>query len=177
MDDESAFLNALIVYPESDCHRAVYADWLEERGDARAGFLRLLLAVKTILPRDPALEVAQCQLRELRTRLPLKWLRAVEPLARLGQLTPRALSRLRSAERRHGSITTLGELCELTEDEVLELGGFAETTLRELRDRLAFLGLSFRNPAVARCVVGSGGAASSVGSAVEPGAPADQPRD
>jgi len=109
VDDESTFLIALIDYPESDCHRAVYADWLEEREDARASFLRLLLAVKSMLPRDPALEVTQYQLRDLRTRLPLVWLRAVEPLARLGPLTPRALSWLHCAERRHGSITTLGE--------------------------------------------------------------------
>jgi uncharacterized protein (TIGR02996 family) len=159
VEDESAFLNALIDCPESDCHRAVYADWLEERGDARAGFVRLLLAVRSLPLNTPALEAAQRQLRELRTQLSLTWLRAVEPLARLGPLSRRTLSWVRHAARRHGSITTLGELCELTEEEVLELRGFAETPLRELRDRLAALGLSFRSPDRARCVVGSGGAA------------------
>jgi uncharacterized protein (TIGR02996 family) len=156
MDDGAAFLRALLDNPESDCHRAVYADWLEERGDTRAGFVRLLLAVKALPPDAPELEVAQRRLRELRTGLLLDWLRAVEPLARLGLLSPRALAWVRHAERRHGPITTLGELCELTEDEVLELKGFAETTLRELRGRVAALGLRFRSPDTPRCVVGCG---------------------
>src|SRR5262249_52328741 len=146
-----------------DCHRAVYADWLEERGDARAGFVHLLLAVKSMPPNTPEREAAQRRLRERRTQLPPAWLRAVEPLARLGPLSPRTLSWGRYAEHRHGSITTLGELCELTEEEVLGLRGFAETPLRELRDRLAALGLRFRSPDTPRCAVGRGAAASEGG--------------
>jgi uncharacterized protein (TIGR02996 family) len=119
MDNEAAFLSAMRDHPESDSHRAVYADWLEERGDPRADFVRLLLAVKSMPPNTGERATAQRRLRELRTRLPLAWLRAVEPLTRLGPLSPRTLSWVRYAERRHGPITTLGELCELTEEEVL----------------------------------------------------------
>jgi uncharacterized protein (TIGR02996 family) len=41
---DDAFLDALAADPLDDVTRAVYADWLEERGDGRAGFLRAELA-------------------------------------------------------------------------------------------------------------------------------------
>src|SRR5690242_18256365 len=37
---DDVFLDALAADPLDDVTRAVYADWLEERGDARAAFLR-----------------------------------------------------------------------------------------------------------------------------------------
>jgi DNA-directed RNA polymerase subunit alpha len=44
-------------------------------------------------------------------------------------------------------VATIGELCDLTEDEFLAARGFGETSLRETRARLAELGLRFRDPA------------------------------
>lgn len=41
MGDEWAFLNAVRKAPADDASRLVYADWLQERGDPRAEFLRL----------------------------------------------------------------------------------------------------------------------------------------
>jgi uncharacterized protein (TIGR02996 family) len=37
---EDAFIAAVLEDPGADLHRLVYADWLEERGDPRAEFLR-----------------------------------------------------------------------------------------------------------------------------------------
>jgi uncharacterized protein (TIGR02996 family) len=54
LDDESGFLAALARDPDDDGLRAVYADWLEERGDARAEWVRLEAGLA-------------CGLRELRT--------------------------------------------------------------------------------------------------------------
>lgn len=39
--DEAALLQAVLATPHDDAPRLVYADWLEERGDARAEYLRL----------------------------------------------------------------------------------------------------------------------------------------
>jgi uncharacterized protein (TIGR02996 family) len=39
--DDHAFLAAIVNAPEDAALRLVYADWLEERGDPRAEFLRL----------------------------------------------------------------------------------------------------------------------------------------
>lgn len=41
MSDEAAFLEAIRANPADDTARLVYADWLDERGDPRAEFIRL----------------------------------------------------------------------------------------------------------------------------------------
>src|SRR5262245_38486286 len=41
MNQEEGFLRAIAAEPGDDTVRLVYADWLEERGDPRAEFLRL----------------------------------------------------------------------------------------------------------------------------------------
>src|SRR5262245_15973967 len=38
--DHKAFLSAILENPEDDAPLLVYADWLEERGDARSAYLR-----------------------------------------------------------------------------------------------------------------------------------------
>ena len=41
MSDETAFLNAIREKPDDDTARLAYADWLEERNDPRAEYVRL----------------------------------------------------------------------------------------------------------------------------------------
>jgi uncharacterized protein (TIGR02996 family) len=41
MDEEAGFIDAILANPSEDATRLVYADWLEERGDPRAAYLRL----------------------------------------------------------------------------------------------------------------------------------------
>jgi uncharacterized protein (TIGR02996 family) len=41
MSDDEPFLRAILATPEDMATRLIYADWLEERGDARAEYLRL----------------------------------------------------------------------------------------------------------------------------------------
>lgn len=45
MSDEPAFLQAILENPDDDHLRLVYADWLEERGEPRAEFIRVQLAL------------------------------------------------------------------------------------------------------------------------------------
>jgi uncharacterized protein (TIGR02996 family) len=59
VDDEEGFLLAIAADPTDDTARLVYADWLEERGDPRADYLRLVT-------------LAEAQVRD---RLPLEDLR------------------------------------------------------------------------------------------------------
>jgi uncharacterized protein (TIGR02996 family) len=40
MPEESAFIEAILASPADEACRLVYADWLEERGDPRGGYLR-----------------------------------------------------------------------------------------------------------------------------------------
>ena len=41
MNDETGFMNAIIQAPGDDLPRLVFADWLEERDDDRAHFIRV----------------------------------------------------------------------------------------------------------------------------------------
>jgi DNA-directed RNA polymerase alpha subunit len=59
-----------------------------------------------------------------------------EPVSALA-LSVRAQRRVESTR-----VATIGELCDLTEDEFLAACGFGETSLRETRGRLAELGCS-----------------------------------
>ena len=58
MDNEEPFLRAIADNAADDTARLVYADWLEERGDPRAAFLRIQHGVQptdgvlTQLPRS-----------------------------------------------------------------------------------------------------------------------------
>jgi serine/threonine-protein kinase len=72
--DEDAFLQAIAAAPEDDAPRLVYADWLEERGDPRAEYLRLLCAATAT-----ADEAVGARLRELRSGLDPTWAAAVQP--------------------------------------------------------------------------------------------------
>ena len=68
MDDEAAFVDALRAAPGDALARLVYADWLDERGDPRAEFLRLSCRVADDLRR----------LADLRAGLPADWAAAAD---------------------------------------------------------------------------------------------------
>lgn len=44
MNEEQSLIEAIQADPDSDAARLIYADWLEEQGDARGGFLRAELS-------------------------------------------------------------------------------------------------------------------------------------
>jgi uncharacterized protein (TIGR02996 family) len=46
MIEERAFLLAILERPDDDAPKLIYADWLEERGDPRAEFLRMMVKVR-----------------------------------------------------------------------------------------------------------------------------------
>jgi uncharacterized protein (TIGR02996 family) len=67
MSEEESFLAAIKNDPDDDASRLVYADWLEEREDPRAEYLRLEVQLEKILPR----------LRELVPTLDKDWVHEV----------------------------------------------------------------------------------------------------
>jgi uncharacterized protein (TIGR02996 family) len=86
MSEDLDFLRALFQQPGDDDLRLVYADWLEDRDDPRAGYLRLEVEMHRLAParmkRKTALEQ---QMRNLRPRLDMNW---VWRLAWLRNLPP-----------------------------------------------------------------------------------------
>jgi uncharacterized protein (TIGR02996 family) len=69
VDKEAPFLSAIKANPDDAVARLVYADWLEERGDARSEFLRLQVESDRMRGR----------LHELRQQLDPRWLATVVP--------------------------------------------------------------------------------------------------
>lgn len=54
MENDAAFLRAIVESPDDDTLRLVYADYLEERGDSeRADFIRVQCALATMARDDP----------------------------------------------------------------------------------------------------------------------------
>src|SRR5262245_25752129 len=71
--NDAGFLTALQANPFDDETRLVYADWLEERGDVRAGYLRLVAEVVNRLRRGVEWSELRVRLRDLVDVTPLTW--------------------------------------------------------------------------------------------------------
>ena len=69
MSDETPFLEAIRRNPADDLARLGYADWLDERGDPRAEYLRLTHEIRRVTTR----------LAALRPTVPSEWAAAVKP--------------------------------------------------------------------------------------------------
>lgn len=69
MAEEENLLESIRAHPEDSIRRLAYADWLEERGDVRGEYLRLVEESARI----------QSRLRVLRPQLEPEWLEAVSP--------------------------------------------------------------------------------------------------
>jgi uncharacterized protein (TIGR02996 family) len=69
MSDEASFLEAIRSSPKDVAARLIYADWLDERGDARSEYLRL----------DAEAERIQARLHALGRQLDPAWLKIVSP--------------------------------------------------------------------------------------------------
>src|SRR4051794_533693 len=72
--NEQAFLRAICAAPDDDGPRLVYADWLDEQGDAdRAEFIRLQCALAADATDSPRRREVAFRARELRDRNAVRW--------------------------------------------------------------------------------------------------------
>jgi uncharacterized protein (TIGR02996 family) len=79
VSDEQAFLNAIRANPDDDTARLVYADWLDERDDARGQFVRLHLALRSVAPDHAQRAAGEQELSALRKARSPDWLTVIEP--------------------------------------------------------------------------------------------------
>lgn len=79
MPDADGFLHAIKADPDDETVRLVYADWLDERDDPRADFVRLHLALRAAGPDHADRVAAEHELSELRLGCSPHWLAVVEP--------------------------------------------------------------------------------------------------
>src|SRR5262245_25055524 len=69
--DDRGFIRAILDYPEELTNWLVYADWLDERGDPRAEFLRLMVERQQSDAADPDRDT---RLTKLRAELDPQWM-------------------------------------------------------------------------------------------------------
>ena len=73
MGDEEAFLAALAERPGDDLTRLVFADWLDERGDGRAAYLRLVVEVAERIKTNRPHRRLATRVRPLAEGVELSW--------------------------------------------------------------------------------------------------------
>lgn len=78
-DEDRAFLRSILDVPEDRNTWLIYADWLDDRGDPRAEFLRLMVARSLLAPDDPARPEAETRLLQLRAELDPQWMMMFDP--------------------------------------------------------------------------------------------------
>ena len=96
MDEEAGFLRALIEQPDEPAHRLVYADWLDDHGEAyRAHLIRAQLALSRALraPEGPFDPIGSLDVNDLEETLRERLLRPLEPLWENWPGVPRSILR------------------------------------------------------------------------------------
>lgn len=74
MTDEPGFLAQLYHHPHDDVTRLVYADWLDERGDARADYLRREVDLAAVDEWSPDVRDREAALRRATAGIDAHWL-------------------------------------------------------------------------------------------------------
>ena len=88
MSEEAAFLSAISAAPEDDTARLVYADWLEERSDPRAEYLRLEVQRNRLTARQKRTEAWPRALERLRPHATADWLSRIDRTTRFSVYWP-----------------------------------------------------------------------------------------
>jgi uncharacterized protein (TIGR02996 family) len=80
MIDNDPFLPALLEEPDNDTLRLIYADWLDDQGQARGEFIRIQCAKAKAADDDPCLPIWEARERELLTTHEVDWVRPLRHL-------------------------------------------------------------------------------------------------
>lgn len=87
MNEEQAFLQAIVDNPDDDAPRLIFADWLEERGDkdsrARAEFIRVQFALRDLPPEHPLRPQLEERERDLLLAYEKSWLAPLQSQCRV----------------------------------------------------------------------------------------------
>jgi uncharacterized protein (TIGR02996 family) len=79
MGDEEAFLRAIALAPGDDAPRLVYADWLDDRGDPRADYVRLVTRAAGLVQRGLPWDGLRPAFRAACAAAPAAWRDRVGP--------------------------------------------------------------------------------------------------
>src|SRR6478735_4473332 len=75
-ETQSNFLQTILEQPDDDSPRLIYADWLDEEGDAdRAEFIRAQIRLRSVPSDDPAHASLSERIQSLQQRHGVEWIR------------------------------------------------------------------------------------------------------
>jgi uncharacterized protein (TIGR02996 family) len=77
MNQDTAFIEAIRANPCDDFRRLVYADWLEERGDPRAEYIRLVAELAALVEKKRSPVRLRARLRQLTATISQEWRESV----------------------------------------------------------------------------------------------------
>jgi uncharacterized protein (TIGR02996 family) len=78
MIQEEAFIQHIQAHPDDAGLRLIYADWLEERGDSRAAFLRAEAELAALSKKNKRRADLRARLREMAQEIDPAWLAALD---------------------------------------------------------------------------------------------------
>jgi uncharacterized protein (TIGR02996 family) len=81
MNEDEGFIREIIAHPDDTSLRLIYADWLEERGDARGEFLRLEATLSQMAEENRLFKRLRARLRKLREGISADWLARLDSTA------------------------------------------------------------------------------------------------
>jgi len=75
--DDQDFIRGIHESPNDDTARLIYADWLEDRGDSRAEYLRLECEIASLEKDDALFKELLPRITTLRKNVDVRWLAAI----------------------------------------------------------------------------------------------------
>lgn len=77
MNEENAFFQAVLASPEDTTLRLIYADWLDERGDPRGEFLRIVLEMSPLPVCSTRYQELRCRRDRISIGFDSEWLKTM----------------------------------------------------------------------------------------------------
>jgi uncharacterized protein (TIGR02996 family) len=130
MLSDATFLAAIAADPEDVSRRLIYADWLEEQGDGRAEFIRLMEEMRTLLVHSDRFAALRPRRNELRQQLAPEW------ITRMGYQPTHRPMFTKLPEKRHERWRLVEEFIDIWYGPLQSGDGYSEEELQEVESRL-----------------------------------------
>lgn len=130
MHADAPFLAAIAADPESPAQRLIYADWLEEQGDVRADFIRLMEEMKTLPVHSDRFAELRPRRNELRQQLDPQW------ITQMGYQPTHRPMFTKLPEQRHERWRLVEEFIDIWYGPLQPEDGCSEGDLLEAEERL-----------------------------------------
>ena len=132
MLSDTVFLTAIAADPDDPGRRLIYADWLEEQGDVRAEFIRLMEEMKTLPIHSDRFAALRPRRNELRQQLDPQW------ITQMGYQPTHRPMFTKLPDHRHERWRLVEEFIDIWYGPLQPGDGYSEEELQAAEKRLGF---------------------------------------